>query len=42
MGSPFKLGYGVVPFCSFYFGVSFLKQNSRTKGTLIVRGYSGT
>ena len=36
-----KLGTPVVPFCPFYFGVSFLKLNSRKKGTLIINGLLG-
>ena len=27
----------MVPFCPFYSGVSFLKPNSRKKGTLIIK-----
>ena len=36
-----KLGTPVVPFCPFYFGVSLLKQKSRKKGTLIIKGLLG-
>ena len=35
------LGTPVVPFYTFYFGVSLLKLNSRKKGTLIVMGLLG-
>ena len=35
------LGTPEVPFCPFYFGVSFLKLNSRKKGTLIINGLLG-
>ena len=35
------LGTPVVPFCHLYSGVSFLKLNSREKGTLIIHGLVG-
>ena len=41
------VGYGrrpgtpVVPFFPFNFGVSFLKQNIRKEGTLIIQGHTG-
>ena len=31
----------MVPFCPYCFGVSLLKPNSRTKGTLIIQGDTG-
>ena len=35
------LGTPVVPFYPFYFGLSLFKQNSRKKGTLIIKGLLG-
>ena len=35
-GFPIIPGSRVVPFCPFCFGISFLKPNSRKKGTLII------
>ena len=40
-GLSLNLGTPVVPFCSFYVGVSLVKLNSRNKGTRIINGLLG-